>query len=170
MFEKRKRFDSSLKRGGAQGGNAAPKLPCFQFQSAGSCSYGNACRFLHEQQASSGQAAPGLAAQRFTRPQPAVNGGFGGPVGNNGCRDFERGRCTRGISCKYAHAQQQSGQGPPPRPRSFAPFTHPNNTPQSPHRFGRPPSTSGSPSGAMLPCRDFARGMCRYGGSCRFKH
>jgi hypothetical protein len=173
MYEKRKRFDPSLRRGGpgTSSGNAGPKLPCFQFQSAGSCSYGNACRFLHEK-ASLGHAAPSPAARGFARP-PAANNGFGSQVGNNGCRDFERGRCTRGSSCKYAHGQPQSAQGPPPRPRSFAPFTHPNNTPQSPHRFGRPPSASniaGSSSGAMLPCRDFARGVCRYGGSCRFKH
>jgi hypothetical protein len=131
--------------------------PCFDFK-RGACSRGDTCKFRH--------VAPARA------PNVCVSPGCPGDCGKRhvikatsiACRDFGRGRCTRG-QCKFVHApsvaaQTQAASAPPAagHPASLG----------SDDRSGavRPPSAA-APAGTT--CRDFLRNRCRR-ERCRFAH
>eukprot|EP00440_Ansanella_granifera_P057865 gb/GFBE01062726.1/.p1 GENE.gb/GFBE01062726.1/~~gb/GFBE01062726.1/.p1 ORF type:complete len:967 (+),score=200.09 gb/GFBE01062726.1/:1-2901(+) len=67
------------------------------------------------------------------------------------CRDFAKGNCKFGDSCRYLH---DGGGGSSPRPS----------------QVGRA-SQIGTPGDrAHVPCRDFAKGRCKLGDRCRYGH
>jgi len=65
--------------------------PCFKF-SAGTCRFGEDCKFSHEE---------GLDPE-LSKPQ-----------GYRGCRDFVKGECRRGDSCRFSHSLGKSGPSEP---------------------------------------------------------
>ena len=64
------------------------------------------------------------------------------------CFDFQKGSCTRGANCPYAHRKE-------PRGRSAT--------------RGRPSSPKGG-KGEKAPCSFFAQGKCTRGDKCKFSH
>ena len=131
--------------------------PCFDFK-RGACSRGDTCKFRH--------VAPARA------PNVCVSPGCPGDCGRRhvtkatsiACRDFGRGRCTRG-QCKFVHApsvaaQTQAASAPPAagHPASLG----------SDDRSGAVRSPSAA-APADTTCRDFLRNRCRR-ERCRFAH
>eukprot|EP01062_Namystynia_karyoxenos_P071039 TRINITY_DN6643_c1_g1_i1.p1 TRINITY_DN6643_c1_g1~~TRINITY_DN6643_c1_g1_i1.p1 ORF type:complete len:798 (+),score=206.18 TRINITY_DN6643_c1_g1_i1:83-2476(+) len=82
---------------------------------------------------------PGVAARGQT-PQAAAPAARGGA---NACRDYARGACSRGSSCRYSHSGPGGGTG----------------------------EVAGSAApDSQRPCYDYKKGVCSRGPNCRFSH
>lgn len=128
--------------------NTAQSNVCFKFANTGSCHYGTNCRFEHGptggNRTSAANSAPlGNANNRNREP----------------CRNFARGLCNRGSSCRYDHSAQPQGQGGATRPYNTS-AARPYNTSAT-----RPNNTS-----SQIACKDYQKGACTRGQGCRFAH
>merc|ERR1719148_526757 len=82
-------------------------------------------------------------------------GGYGGGMGGGGggggygvCYDFQKGQCTRGPACRFAHDNGQGGFG---------------------GDMGGMGGGGGGGGGRGI-CFDFQKGQCTRGEACRFSH
>ena len=101
------------------------------------------------------------------------------------CRDFQRGVCSRGDKCKFAHP---SGMGSEPKDqpmicrdfqngtcnRSTCKYLHVSNQEEKDYlRTGQLPGNSRGGRGHdsnMQVCKDFLNNKCNRGASCKFRH
>ncbi len=69
-------------------GKGQPKAPCRNWQSSGTCRFGDKCHYKHDE-----------------RGPPRKEGGKGGAGGKGVCRQWAKdGTCTFGGTCKFGHA------------------------------------------------------------------
>ncbi len=94
--------------------NAPARSPaiCFNMRDTGRCIRGANCFFSH-----SLANAPAPAHDSSARGDSSTRGGGGGRhdtrTGIERCRDFARGRCTRGAKCFFSHAQDTGSAAAP---------------------------------------------------------
>ena len=85
---------------------------CYQFENQGACKREN-CTFLHIARGGAvvdnGRRSPGPAYQH---PSPARS------QAQEGCRDYQKGACTRGAGCRYSHDQPSGGGAAAHSPQS----------------------------------------------------
>ena len=87
-------------------------MVCYSFQNSGKCNRDN-CSFQH---IDGGSATAASERRSFTSPHKQNTHQKEAPSpSRDECYDFRDGRCTRGSSCRFSHAQQSSQQ-PSPAP------------------------------------------------------
>lgn len=122
--------------------NSQEKGICFDFLK-GICARGALCRFshdLHNLQASENVDGKsfGLSSLFCESNQTACNDSkIKAPI----CYDFVKGKCIRGMECRYSHDFSSILLGYPPKKKNTNVF-----------------------------CVDFAKGSCKRGTNCRFSH
>ncbi len=83
------------------------------------------------------------------------------------CRHHARGHCHFGDSCRFSHSGKGGDRS---RSRSHGGYQK-NDRSRSPRgRGGYEQNNRSRSRGRQEPCRDFARGQCRRGGTCLFLH
>jgi len=95
--------------GGGYGGGGGGRGVCFDFQK-GRCNRGDQCRFAHEGDGGGG----GFGGGGFGGGGDFGGGGYGGFGGGRPrgvCYDFQKGQCTRGDGCRFAHEMGDGGGG-----------------------------------------------------------
>jgi hypothetical protein len=124
-------------------------------------------------------AAPSPGGKGRT-PSPKGKGKGSSKGGTNVCFDWQKGKCTRGDSCKYEHSE--SAAPAPAKPRSRSPArsdTSKSKTGKGKSRGHSPGGSSraSSPGGTKYPpkyrtlmCRFWPTNSCRAGSKCTFKH
>jgi hypothetical protein len=80
------------------------RKPCFAFLNTGACERGEACRFSHDDGSmmppmSMGAPMGGMMGGGYGMPPPNSMSSHNPPV----CFAFQRGQCSRGESCRFAH-------------------------------------------------------------------
>ncbi|KAL6504828.1 hypothetical protein OROHE_023586 [Orobanche hederae] len=81
------------------------------------------------------------------------------------CRDFSAGRCPRGSQCKFVHSKNSSRVNISEDSCSKSDL----RGDVSDYNLGENAQFQ-SRSRNAVPCREFAKGKCRWGDACRFSH
>ena len=103
------------------------KAPCFQWQKGGTCSRGNNCTFSHDPSQPHQSAGPrpgGRPCYRWNSADGCPYGkecsfdhvGPGKDARTDLCRDFSRGICNRGPSCRFYHSAAAPSPHKSPHP------------------------------------------------------
>ncbi|XAR49628.1 hypothetical protein NMG60_11032893 [Bertholletia excelsa] len=138
-------------------GSGVSSQPCRDF-SAGKCRRGSQCRFLHQDSINHVDGGR-LEKEPLERGRGRLNfydGEDGRPRTNKSsmiCKDFLKGRCHRGASCKYPH-HDSSGYN---SERS-------NRNMPTDHDYKLQQRKNGN-----VPCKFFMMGKCQR-DDCRFSH
>jgi len=151
---------------------------CRNFQSRGKCRFGDECKHKHvagdkkpsnngDSKDNGGNGGRNRRRPRGRKPAGTGAGATGGSsekkapkaaavaefdkAGKEVCRNFAKGKCTRGNDCQYSHAAVASTGPAPVKPKREAKAKAPRVVPE---------------------CKDFdgGKGKCEYGDECRFKH
>lgn len=98
--------------GGPQRGGSEHKPLCHNMQYTGKCTFGTRCKFSHSIPPSLlGRANREQTTGSSSGPRSSLDRPRGGP-----CWDFQKGKCNRGASCRFAHiAGDVPGSGLAPR-------------------------------------------------------
>ncbi|GER34032.1 zinc finger CCCH domain-containing protein [Striga asiatica] len=84
------------------------------------------------------------------------------------CRDFSAGRCRKGSQCRFDHSRNTSrGHTSKDSYSKFAGSDLRDDVPSHYHGDGE---HFWKKSRNAVPCRDFMKGLCKWGDSCRFSH
>ena len=139
----------------------------------GACRFGDRCRYSHDtNDPAIRSAASALGAGGGSRRSDTPN------RKSQPCWDFSKGRCTLGDRCPRAHRQltrdEEKQRDKSSRAGSRGSQSR-SRSPSSGSSSGR--SRSSSPSGRSASprrgkdvCIHFARGSCKFGDKCRYKH
>lgn len=76
------------------------------------------------------------------------------------CKEFLKGNCKYGDKCKYSHEMSRSPRGSPEG----------DNDAEAEADDSRRRLTAVDGRKSPTPCREFAKGFCKFGDSCRFSH
>lgn len=128
-------------------------MACYQFQSEGTCRFGETCRFSHGEAGAEDDAynAGGGGGYR-----PRGRGGGGG--GNRMCYTFqEQGSCSYGDNCRFSHGENDE--------RKTGGFGGGGGGGAG---FGGGYNRAPRSRGVCFTFRD--QGSCQYGDGCRFSH
>ncbi|CAA0812914.1 Zinc finger CCCH domain-containing protein 38 [Striga hermonthica] len=84
------------------------------------------------------------------------------------CRDFSAGKCRKGSQCRFDHSRNTSrGHTSKDSYSKFAGSDLRDDVPSHYHGEGE---HFWKKSRNAIPCRDFVKGWCKWGDSCRFSH
>ncbi|KAG7378870.1 hypothetical protein PHYPSEUDO_009430 [Phytophthora pseudosyringae] len=133
---------------------------CINFQK-GKCKRGAACKFRHLHGDENGEeAAPGdsgdvemeAEAEEEVPEEEETHADEGAPV----CQNFQKGKCKRGAACRFRHVAAPAGGYQEPEEEGW----------KAPVRVALPVAAVAE----VAVCRNFQRGTCMRGASCRFAH
>jgi len=120
----------------------ASNKPCFNWNSTGTCKFGNNCHFSHGPVGPPGGVAPGSG--------PPINSGGQRPPPVK-CKNWQNtGSCQHGQNCRFVHDS------------SVAPATD--------GALDGVPSSGAENRGPKLCTSWQNRGFCKFGANCRFVH
>ena len=109
---------------------------------------------------------------RCTECKNAKKARFGeGPAAKPVCYAWQRGECTRGDACRFAHEEGGGGDSRPPSrgaPICYA-FQRGECDRGDSCRFSHD-ANAATPQKSSAPCYAFQRGECTRGDACRFSH
>ncbi|XP_047341269.1 zinc finger CCCH domain-containing protein 55-like isoform X2 [Impatiens glandulifera] len=149
------------------GGAGFSSQACRDFTSTGKCRRGNQCRFLHDDNSIVQQGGLRIEKDRSERwnRQDGGNSHYQGekdaPFRNSGsnsalpCREFLKGRCHRGSSCRYPH-HDASGETTMGRSHRSS-YINEQDDREKPSRNSK------------QPCKYFMMGKC-HKDNCSFSH
>jgi|EP00505_MAST-04D_sp_SCG-Rhode-Island_P001832 cleavage and polyadenylation specificity factor subunit 4 len=145
------------KRNERDGGRGKPV--CYAFQ-RGECNRGEECRYAHE----SGGGGGGGGYDRGGRGGYDRGGrGGGGDRPRGVCYAFQRGDCSRGSDCRFAHESGGGGGGGGYDRGGGGGYDRGS-------RSYNDRGDRGGDRGDDRPCFDFQKGRCDRGSGCRFSH
>eukprot|EP00392_Amoebophrya_sp_AT5.2_P019369 g20172.t1 len=119
---------------------------------------------LEAEEQAQGQGTTGTTPAATATPgNPSPSGVLPGFVSVELCRNFQKGKCRFGDKCKFSHA------GAPVQAKATA--TQPSPTPAANTQpTPAPAAAAASAGGKKNICRDFVKGKCTRGKSCKFLH
>jgi len=139
------------------------ELPCMEFRQ-GFCRFGASCRFVHE-------GADEIDPNAGPPPDAGEMQEDDGVEKAEVCRDFVRiGRCKWGSECRFSHDTDTYLQHIAELEAAGITTTR-----EEPLDSPPPPPLEQCAMGAARSisselCRDFERGICKFGNACRFSH
>ncbi|KAG3022737.1 hypothetical protein JG687_00003652 [Phytophthora cactorum] len=132
---------------------------CINFQK-GKCKRGAACKFQHlhgngndeKTLEESENVKMETAEEEATPEEEETRADEGAPV----CQNYQKGKCKRGAACRFRHVAAPAGGYQEPEDEGW----------KAPVRVALPVAAVAE----VAVCRNFQRGACMRGASCRFAH
>lgn len=152
----------SLDSGGCGGGSI-----CRHFLQ-GKCSYGDTCRFPHEQGGDNTALIPLVA---LLQSQPLWAHASTTPIENSGdiCRHFLQGKCTYGTECRFPHGVDNASINETAYvDDTLGELDVPAAADERRSKVARRDIDGDNTQSGI--CRHFLMGQCTYGVACRFPH
>lgn len=137
---------------------------CHQFQS-GSCMKGDVCKYAHLLIDSAQEDEVDSAEEKIpvkTVIQPGLE------TGKAVCRNFQKGSCSKGVSCKFLHELVSNADGTRAVSISASISAVETEKTSSRSRKVRLSEVPEEPKKEL--CNNFQKGLCKRGDSCKYSH